>query len=196
MPPPDAIDLAALRAGDSAAVSAFYKTYARTVLGWCIRLGGPNLDAEDSAHEVFETALKRLESYRGESSPRTWLYGVTRRVLANKRRRAALRRFVGMEDVREPESGDNQEAEVVALRQRRLVQHTLERLRPKHREVLVLSDLEGRSAPEVSELLGIPAGTVYSRLHAARRSFKAACAAEGLVPETDGRHLRLVRRRA
>ena len=163
----------------------FYREHARMVLGWCIRLGGPHLDPEDCAQEVFEVALARLDGFRGDSRPSTWLYGITRRVLANKRRRAAFRRFLGMEQIPEVASPVRTDEEATRIRRRRAVQHALERLRDDHREVVVLCDLEGRTAPEVSRLLGIPAGTVYSRLHAARRAFRDAVEAEGIGIDDD-----------
>ncbi|MCB9746480.1 MAG: RNA polymerase sigma factor [Alphaproteobacteria bacterium] len=184
--------VSALRAGDPQAVDAFYRQHAPLVLGWCVRLGGPLVDPEDAAHEVFEKALQKLPAFRGDAKLSTWLYGITRRVLANLRRRAAIRRFVGMHEIPEPEARADTEAEVARMRERRRVQHVLERLPDRSREVLVLADLEGRSAPEVSELLGVPTGTVYSRLHTARRAFKAACKAEGLVVR-EGQVLRLVK---
>ena len=92
----------ALRAGEGWAVERLYREQAPRVLGWCIRLGGPRLDAEDLAQAVFETALKRSGSFRGDSALSTWLFGITRNTVRNARRRAALRRFVGMESVPEP----------------------------------------------------------------------------------------------
>ncbi|MED5374235.1 MAG: sigma-70 family RNA polymerase sigma factor [Myxococcota bacterium] len=184
--------LADLRAGEPHAVAAFYREHAPRVLGWCIRMGGPHIDAEDAAHTVFETALGKLEGYRGDAQLSTWLYSITRRVLANLRRRARLRRFIGLDRVPEPDSGEDLHGDLARLRERRAVQHTLERLPDASREVLVLCDLEERSAPEVAELLGIPTGTVYSRLHKARRLFKQACLREGLVVR-EGQVLRLVK---
>jgi len=163
----------------------FYRQHARKVLGWCIRLGGPHIDAEDAAQEVFEVALKRYDGFRGDSAVSTWLYGITRRVLANKRRRAAFRRFFGMDQIAEPVSPLRTDDEVIRLRRRRAVQHALERLRDDHREVIVLCDLEGRTAPEVAAMLGIPVGTVYSRVHAARRALREAVEAEGIGVDGD-----------
>ena len=176
-------DIGALQAGDPAAITALYTRYAEVVLGWVIRLGGPHLDAEDVAQEVFIVALRRMDGFRGEARLSTWLFGITRRVLANARRRALLRRFVGLSEIPEPAAAipGAEEAVEHALR-RRAIQRALDRLRQDHREVLVLSDLEERTAPEVAELLGIPSGTVYSRLHAARRAFREALRREGLAP--------------
>lgn len=160
---------------------ALYRAHAADVLRWVIRLGGPDLDAESVAHDVFETALRGLQRYRGESSPRTWLFGVTRRVVANARRRAAFRRFLGLEEVAEPAAlADLADEAAIALQRRRRVQAALERLSTAQREVVVLADLEGLSAPEVAAMLEIPAGTVYSRLHAARKALREALLAEGL----------------
>ncbi|MFH1468784.1 MAG: RNA polymerase sigma factor [Pseudomonadota bacterium] len=174
--------VAALRAGEPWAVDRLYRDHAARVLGWCIRLGGPALDAEDLAQQVFETALRTCHRFRGESALSTWLFGLTRNTIRNARRRAALRRFVGLEGLPEPrDHGPDTEEQVTLYERRRAVQRALERLGTKPREVLVLADLEGRSAPEVSALLGIPPGTVYSRLHNARRAFAAALEAEGLA---------------
>jgi RNA polymerase sigma-70 factor (ECF subfamily) len=68
------------------------------------------------------------------------------------------------------------------MRRRQLVQVALQRLNARQREVLVLSDLEGRSAPEVAEMTGVPVGTVYSRLHHARKAFAKALHAVGQEP--------------
>lgn len=166
------------------AIDALYREHAERVLAWCIRLGGPHVDAEDTAHEVFVVALRRFPSFRGESAQSTWLFAITRNVVANARRRAAIRRFVGLDGAPEPRSPRPlADDELSRLRQRRQVQHALERLTDRQREVVVLCDLEERSAPEVAEMLDIPEGTVYSRLHSARRAFALALRAEGLDPE-------------
>jgi RNA polymerase sigma-70 factor (ECF subfamily) len=165
----------ALRRGESRALDEFYRAYARTVLAWAIRLGGPGLDAEDVAQDVFAVALRRIGSFRGESRLSTWLFGITRYVIQNARRRAAFRRLVALEGLSEPSCPRPLvEEEVEVYQRRRQVQLALEQLKVVQREVLVLMDLEGRTAPEVGEMLGIPPGTVYSRLHYARKAFATA----------------------
>lgn len=175
--------LQALQTGQPAALDRFYRDHARQVLGWSIRLGGPHIDAEDVAQEVFAIALRKIGSFRGDSALSTWLFVVTRNVIANARRRAAVRRLVGLDGDMDqlPHRGDGADDEVDRLRRRRLVQHALERLKQPQREVLVLMDLEGRTAPETAELLGVPEGTVYSRLHYARQAFRDALRREGIT---------------
>lgn len=171
--------VAGLRAGEPAAHEALYRAHARQVLGWCIRLGGPGVDAEDAAHLVFEAAIRSSGRYDGVCSPTTWLYGITRRVLANQRRRATFRRWFGLDEEREEAPDADPGGD-----RRRDVQRALASLRAEHREVLVLADLEERPAGEVAELVGVPVGTVYSRLFAARRAFASAWPelAEGGAP--------------
>jgi len=153
-------------------------------LGWCARLGGPRVDAEDAAHDVLIVALTRLDGLRDRAAWRSWLYGITRRVLARHRRSAWVRRWV--DDVRHDMARDpgDSPSETAALSQRaRHVQAILEGLPSRQREVLVLCDAEERTAPEVAELLGIPEGTVRSRLRVARQRFQVAAAGRGLDPE-------------
>ncbi len=169
----------------SAELDSFYRDHAPRVLSWAIRLGGPAVEAEDIAHDVFAIALRKLPEFRGEALPSTWLFGITRRVVANARRKAAIRRMVGLGEVAELVSSTPGADEVVdRLRRRRLVQTALDKLRRPHREVIVLIDLEGLAAPEAAELLDVPVGTVYSRLHVARRTFAVALQRQGLTRES------------
>ena len=170
-----------LKQGQSDAFDTFYRQYAPQVLAWAIRLGGPLIDADDVAQDVFSVALSRIHTFRGDSRLTTWLYSVTRNVIANARRRAAVRRWIGLSSIEEPVAPQAPVDDEISRRhQRRLVQEALETLSAKHREVLVLMDLEGRTAPEAAEMTGIPAGTLYSRLHYARRALVKALSRRGL----------------
>ena len=174
-------ELRALRAGEPAAIDRMYRDHGRQVLAWVIRLGGPGLDAEDVAQDVFATAIRRVGGYRGDARLSTWLFAITRNVVANARRRARFRRFFGLDAVPEPpDPGDLPDEQVERMRRRFMVQRALERLPEHQREAIVLCDLDGRTATEAAEMLGIPSGTVYSRLHHARRAFAAALSAEGV----------------
>ena len=169
-----------LQRGEGAAHAELYARYGADVLRWVIRLGGPRLDVEDVAHEVFVVAFRVGRRFRGDSRVRTWLYGVTRGVVANARRKAAFRRFVGLDRATEPRAPQGGEELARRLEARRRVQWALEQLSASQREVIVLVDLEGWAATEVSGLLGIPQGTVHSRLHAARKALRLALEAEGV----------------
>src|ERR1044071_1804463 len=72
---------------------AVYQKYAQTVARWSARLGGPNVDVEDIAQEVFLVVNRRLRDFRHQSRVSTWLFSITARIVANDRRRRRLRRW-------------------------------------------------------------------------------------------------------
>lgn len=161
--------LAAALQGDPQATDAVVDHWLPVVLGWCARLGGPGVDPEDAAADVFLVVVRRFHQVRAPEAFPTWLMAVTRRTLANHRRRAWWRRWLpGAAWDREdpstrPDAGDL----------RRHVQGLLERLPRAQREVVVLCDGEDRSMPEAAQILGIPLGTAASRLRAARARLRA-----------------------
>lgn len=142
------------------------------VLGWAIRLCGPRVDAEDAAHDVFLIVFRRLAEIEKPDAFPSWLYGITRRVVAAHRRRAWIRRWMpGMvPDVAETLPDPARRAEQSAVADR--VWAALDQLPLHHREVLVLCDLEERADSEVAELLRVPKGTVKSRLRRARLALR------------------------
>lgn len=175
-------DLSPAGAGDDA-VDRLYRAHGRQVLAWAIRLGGPQLDPQDIAQEVFVVALRQIARFRGDAQATTWLYGITRNVVRNARRVAWLRRLVGWEGQPEPvHPGVASDEAIDLLQRRRAVQRALDGLGAAQREALVLCDLEERSAPEVAAMIGAPVGTVYSRLHAARPAFRKRLLREGIAP--------------
>ena len=141
------------------------------VTGWCHRMGGPTVDAEEAAHDVIMTVLRRMGDARPGAPIEPWAFGITRRIVRAHRRRAWFRRWLpdaltDMPGGRSP--GRDAEMNETAAQ----VQAVLERLPDMHREVIVLCDVEERSRHEVAEILGLPEGTVKSRLRLAREQFK------------------------
>jgi RNA polymerase sigma-70 factor (ECF subfamily) len=105
-------------------------------------------------------------------------------VLAQHRRRAFVRRWVPGASVERVD--DSERPAELAARQQSIhrVQALLERLPESAREVLVLCDLEERTEAEVAELLGVPKGTIKSRLHRARAKLRVEAERAGVVPST------------
>lgn len=160
--------------GDPAAVDALLVAWGPTVLRWCARLGGPRIDAEDAAQDTFERVLRKLHRLADPATFPAWVFSTCRGVVAQHRRRAWLRRWVGAPDPATIDPRTNREA--VAAR----VHAALDTLDADLREVLVLCDLEERPAPEVATLLGLPEGTVRSRLRRARATFAEIARAHAL----------------
>lgn len=145
-------------------VLALYPTVAR----WCARLGGPRVDAEEAAQDVMMTLLRRPVP---EAELVAFAYGVTRNVIANHRRRVWWRRWLPGASVDRP-GRHTPLVDVESRETARNVAALLEALTASQREVIVLCDLEERSASEVAILLGVPEGTVRSRLRLARAAFR------------------------
>jgi RNA polymerase sigma-70 factor (ECF subfamily) len=138
------------------------------------RLGIPPRDLPDVTHDVFVVVHRNLFKYDETRPLRPWLFGVVARV-ASDHHRLARNRLELLHETAEsadtadpPAPGPTPEAEADLRERWRLLDRALDALAPHHRIVLVMHDLAGHSARDVSNELGIPFKTVYSRLHAAR----------------------------
>jgi RNA polymerase sigma-70 factor, ECF subfamily len=170
--PPSADLLHAARRGDEGARDELIDHWLPTVVQWCARLGGPRVDPEDAAHDVFVVVLTRLDAIREPERFPSWVFGVTRRVLAQQRRRAWFARWVPGADYDAVAPGHDPDEGAALSETSRRVQAALEELPEAQRTVLVLCDLEERTDSEVADLLDIPLGTVRSRLRLARERFR------------------------
>ena len=159
--------------GDAEDVDALARVWLPHVYRWCARLGGPGFDSEDAAHEVLITMCRRLPSLQDPAAFPAWLFQITRKTIANHHRRAWWKRWLPAAVVEERPAlhGDPMQS-YEAARAHERVWAALKELKPAHREVLVLCELEDRSASETAALLGIPEGTVKSRLRTARLLFR------------------------
>ena len=182
LPNPKPILLAA-RAGRAGAAEELLRAWAPVVLGWCNRLGGPKVNPEDAAQDVLMKVLTHLHTIRQPERFAGWLFQVTRSVVRQHRRAAWVRGWVPGLQVEMVDEGSDPLAWCAEEQTARRVQSALERLPDAQREVVVLCDLEERPAVEVAALLGIPAGTVKSRLRLGRERFRRAAQHLGLAPE-------------
>lgn len=155
-------------------VDRVYADHADFVWRSLCRLAGPGADTEDLLQEVFLVVQRRRAKFDGRSQLTTWLFGICLRVVKQHRRRARFRRERPAEagpelvDARTPE----QDAEHNQSRRRLL--RVLAVLPPERRATFAMFELEGMSTRAIAELMGVPVGTVHSRLHLARRDFERA----------------------
>jgi RNA polymerase sigma-70 factor (ECF subfamily) len=136
------------------------------------RLGVPAANIDDAVQDVFLVVYRRLGDFEGRASMRTWLFGIAMRVAQDHRRRAKRKATHGPlgEDVVDAAPGP--ETTAAGLEAVQIFHQLLERLDEDRRAVFVLADIEGMTAPEVAQELGIAVRTVYTRLEAARRMFE------------------------
>lgn len=160
-PPPST--LTAAQAGDAVALDAVARLCAPYVLRWCRRLGGPRVIADDAAQDVLVVVFQRIRAVRTPDDLGPWVFGVTRRVLADHRRRAWVLRWIpGLS----PDRGAPARAELSCEASE--VQELLERLPAAQREAFVLCAVEEHTDEEAAALLAVPVGTLKSRLRLAR----------------------------
>lgn len=157
---------------------AFLGALLPVVTAWCLRLAAPGVDAEAAAQDTLLVLLRRRGDLWPGAPVEPWAWGITKRVLRDHKRRAWWRRWVPGATLERPDPRPGDEP---SRRERvRLVQEILDRLPDHHREVLVLCDAEERSGPEVAAMLGLPLGTLKSRLRLGRSAFRAEAERQGL----------------
>ena len=166
--------VAAALDGDEDALEQVIGAWLPQVYAWCARLGGPGVDPEEAAHDVMMLLVRRIDAIEGPRQLPAWLFATCRRVVANHRRRAWWQRWLpgAWRDDRRSPIGTDGPLEEQELADR--VAEALAALSNEHREVLVLCYLDDRTVAEAAEILGIPGGTVKSRLFAARAKFHAS----------------------
>jgi RNA polymerase sigma-70 factor (ECF subfamily) len=135
------------------------------------RLGIAQADLEDVCQEVFLVVYQRWHEFRGDSSLRTWIYGIALRKALGHRRRKHVRDSRPL--AHEPSTAPEQQQALESAEQRQLLQRALDRLGDGKREVFVLYELEQLAMREVADALGLPLHTAYARLYAARAELAA-----------------------
>lgn len=154
-----------------------FRDHAEFVANFAVRLGVGRAEVDDVVQEVFLVAHRRGGFTPGPARPTTWLAEIALRVVSAGRRR--LRRSIEDPDAEAVAaasarrgSSPGEQAEASESLQR--VQQALDTLEEGKRAVFILYELEGESCEAIAAGLGIPIGTVYSRLHKARKQFMEA----------------------
>jgi RNA polymerase sigma-70 factor, ECF subfamily len=164
--------------GDSDAVAAFIRDSQQEVRSLCAYLVDPEI-ADDLTQETFLRAFRALPGFRGDSSARTWLLAIARRVCMDELRRRSRRRrqespMLALDDREPPAADDTNEIEV-----RELLSHLPE----DRRTAFVLTQITGLSYEDAAQACGVPAGTIASRVARARSDLIEAL---GLVQAPPG----------
>lgn len=132
---------------------------------------GDVLAADDLVQDCLERALSRLHSWRADSDMRAWLFTIMHNIYVNQvRRAAAAPPFTSAAEQEEPASAPGLAESGAALRD---LQRALDALPADQREIVLLVSMEGLRYQEVAAILGIPEGTVMSRLSRARSHLRA-----------------------
>lgn len=154
-----------------------FRRYAQFVAAFLYRLGTPPSDVNDLVQEVFMIAHKRGGYRPGATSPKTFLARISLEAkLANQRKNHRWSKSHGI-DLASETVGDTPETPEQALaleRAARKLQRALDTMEPEARTVFILFELNGETCESIADGLDLKIGTVYSRLHYARKRFFAA----------------------
>lgn len=158
-----------MAAGDRSALVELYERYQRPVLAY-LRLLTPDAGlAEELLQDTLLAAWTGARGYAGQASVQGWLLGIARRRAHDAMRRRSLRLVEGSELESTPSSEPNPEDVALANAARIELAESMEKLGSIHREILILTFVHELSYQDLSEVLGIPIGTVKSRLSNAKQ---------------------------
>jgi len=176
------------------AVAALFDRYGGSLYGLALRLCGDAAEADDLVQEVFLHAYRGWPGFRGQASARTWLHTIAVRACRRLRRRRAgapaeglpLGALLPFEGDSLPAAGGEGGLEAaVGDEARRRLEGAIADLPEDFRLPVVLKEIAGLPVAEVAAVLGLPEGTVRSRLHRARLRLRAAV--DAALPRAPGR---------
>jgi RNA polymerase sigma-70 factor (ECF subfamily) len=158
--------LEAIAAGEDAALGALYDRFGRVAYGVALRVLRDQALAEDAVQEAFLAVWRSAQSYRRErAKPATWVLTLVHRRAVDLVRREDRRRAAPLEEAPEPDTSSVPEE--ADLRDRRsAVQAALRQLPADQRQALELAYYGGYTQSELAERLGVPLGTIKSRMFA------------------------------
>ncbi len=163
-----------LNDGDETAFGVLVRRHAAMVFGTCRRVLGNATDADDAFQATFVVLVRKATAFTDRKCIGNFLYGVAYRTALKAREMAVRRRKREAEAIPPEPMADDSEL-------LKMLDEELAKLPDKYREPVVLCELEGKSRREVSERLGIPEGTISSRLAAAHRLLEKRLAARGFA---------------
>ncbi len=174
--------LDACRAGDRAALERLLERYQPRIYRFGLRMCRDREEASDVLQETLIAAARTVRDFRGASSLSTWLYTIARSFCIKEHRRSKF--APGHEESLDDTSvsrdlastAPSPEAASAEAEIAHALSSAISELEPMYREVLLLRDGEGLTAPEVAEVLGISIHAVKSRLHRARGAVRAILA--------------------
>jgi RNA polymerase sigma-70 factor, ECF subfamily len=175
MPPRGPITEADVHAPVPTSFAEAYREHAARVARWAARLSGSDGDVDDVVQEVFLVVSRKWQALRGDGDGNflSWLFQVTRKIVANQRRRLRWRRlWSGHEALADvPNESPDLDDEVERRRMVALFHRAIDRLPEKPRTVFVLFELEGMSTAAIAELMQRNPSTVKVQLARARQRF-------------------------
>lgn len=154
--------------GDTGAFDELMRAHEDRVFGICLRMLRDREAALDVTQETFLTVFRKADRYKAQAAFSTWLYRVTMNACYDYLRRTKRRQADALPeglDPADPRSGD----ELESVEVRPDIEAALQKIPEEFRSAVVLVDLQGLAIDQTAEILGVPSGTVKSRVYRGRR---------------------------
>jgi RNA polymerase sigma-70 factor (ECF subfamily) len=170
------------KAGDVAAFEQLIEAYQKKVYNLALRMTGNQEDAADLAQEAFIRVFRSISGFKEQSSFSTWIYRITTNVCLDEIRKRKNRKVISIDEDIHMDDGEmkrqivsddplpDEMAERAELRN--IVNDAINSLPEDQKVVITLRDLNGLSYEEIAQVLGIPGGTVKSRINRARQALR------------------------
>jgi RNA polymerase sigma-70 factor (ECF subfamily) len=159
---------------------SLYAAYYPKIVRYLKRLVG-EVEAEDTAQEVFVKISRSIESFRGESGLSTWIYRIATNTALDHLRKSSARlvsslqvNYLDDEDTGPADTSPRHDALLIRKNMNECIRGIVDSLPEDYRTVLVLSEFEGLPNAEIAEVLGISLETTKIRLHRARTKLRKA----------------------
>jgi RNA polymerase sigma-70 factor (ECF subfamily) len=161
--------------GDTGCFETLVRRHQKGTFNLVYRLLGDYDEAAEVAQEVFLSAYRSIDRFRGDANFSTWLYRIAFNHASTRRKTLKIyqQRFVPLDGIEV--TGESAADPVRALEQREAQEHVQQALNTLNREdalIILLRDLQDVPYDQVAAILEIPVGTVKSRLHRARKALK------------------------
>jgi RNA polymerase sigma-70 factor (ECF subfamily) len=161
-----------------------FDEYSTAIYNYALRMVGDADRAADIAQDTFIKAYRKLDTLTDATSTRSWIYRIATNTAIDEMRRRRRVQPMGDEAdffARQPDEGPGPESKVIGSMLDERIGRALLRLKPNHRQCLLLSDLEDMSSQQIGDVMGMSHGAVRVLLSRARGEMRRHLAAQGLV---------------
>jgi RNA polymerase sigma-70 factor (ECF subfamily) len=168
--------------GDTEAFDELVRRHSQRLYGLVYHMTSNREDTHDLLQDIFAKAYRSLKRFRGKSSFYTWIYAISVNMTLNFLKKRKRRKSISLDDVDiaierdkdfiEVTSGRSPASETNIRELQERLNHAMQQLSEDHRAVVTMFDIQGMRHSEISEILGVSAGTIRSRLFYAHRQLQ------------------------
>lgn len=148
-------------------ISEWFHQYSDDVFHFLIYRTGKS-DVEDMVQEVFVRAIKGVDSFKGNASPKTWLFSIARNLAIDEMKSQKWKRIISFQAFHEPQNDVTPETLYQESEETQTLYNAIQALKTTYRDVIILRGIKEFTVDETAEVLNWPPGKVRSTYHRAK----------------------------